>query len=206
MAKVCTGCRQEKAEQEFRKENRSKDGLSTRCKECMSQKSKQYYSENKAEFSRKARIYYKKHALELNARAKASRSKYAEGRRHIDKIRRRECPKYAATIACRNRVSQAFRRRGYTKRSKAFEMIGCSAEYLKAHLESLFSSGMTWENRGVRGWHIDHKIPLASAKTIEDLERLCHYSNLQPLWFGDNLAKRDSLQWEPLSASPPGQA
>mgnify|MGYP002132731409 FL=1 len=46
---------------------------------------------------------------------------------------------------------------------------------------------MTWDNYG--DWHIDHIIPLNSAQTEEDLYKLCHYSNLQPLWALDNLKK-----------------
>ena len=46
---------------------------------------------------------------------------------------------------------------------------------------------MCWLNHG--DWHIDHKIPLAAAKTKEDVIRLNHYTNLQPLWAAENLAK-----------------
>ena len=46
---------------------------------------------------------------------------------------------------------------------------------------------MSWENHGE--WHIDHKKPLASAKTEEELKKLCHYTNLQPLWALDNIRK-----------------
>jgi hypothetical protein len=57
------------------------------------------------------------------------------------------------------------------------------------NLEKQFISGMTWENYGYYGWHVDHKIPLASAKTKEELIKLCHYTNLQPLWMDENLSK-----------------
>jgi hypothetical protein len=49
---------------------------------------------------------------------------------------------------------------------------------------------MCWENHGQFGWHIDHKIPLNSAKTEDEIYKLCHYTNLQPLWWKDNLEKR----------------
>ena len=70
-------------------------------------------------------------------------------------------------------------------------MIGCSWEELVAHLESLFLEGMTWDNRSE--WHIDHRIPLASAETEEEIHKLCHYTNLQPLWATDNMSKGPKL-------------
>jgi hypothetical protein len=48
---------------------------------------------------------------------------------------------------------------------------------------------MTWKNHTMKGWHIDHKVPLDSAKTPKDVEKLMHYTNLQPLWAVDNLKK-----------------
>lgn len=81
------------------------------------------------------------------------------------------------------------RKHGFGKTSPTAAMVGCSYEDLVKHLESKFLPGMTWENRGRGGWHIDHKIPLASASTAEELEALCHYTNLQPLWALDNYVK-----------------
>ena len=52
---------------------------------------------------------------------------------------------------------------------------------------------MSWDNYGLYGWHIDHKVPLSLAKTEEELLKLCHFSNLQPLWAKDNLKKGDSI-------------
>ena len=49
---------------------------------------------------------------------------------------------------------------------------------------------MTWKNHTrTNGWHIDHIIPLASAKTRKELIKLFHYSNLQPLWEEENRKK-----------------
>ena len=67
--------------------------------------------------------------------------------------------------------------------------LGCSIEELQKHLETKFLPGMSWENYGLHGWHIDHIIPLDSADSPEQVERLCHFTNLQPLWAIDNWKK-----------------
>jgi hypothetical protein len=59
---------------------------------------------------------------------------------------------------------------------------------------------MTWDNHGIRGWHIDHIIPalvLCFKKLKQKLYQLMHYTNLQPLWAGDNIRKGAKLNYEP---------
>ncbi len=81
--------------------------------------------------------------------------------------------------------------KGVAKSASILELLGCSIEYLKEHLESQFQDGMTWENYGFTSWHMDHIIPCASFDlTDKEQQRQCfHYSNLQPLWATDNLRK-----------------
>jgi len=86
-------------------------------------------------------------------------------------------------------IYHSFSRKNFKKYLKTETVLGCSLDDAKKHIESQFKDGMTWENQGMFGWHIDHKIPLASAKTIEEVIKLCHYTNLQPLWAKDNLSK-----------------
>jgi hypothetical protein len=84
-------------------------------------------------------------------------------------------------------ISKGFRKNGYKKSSRTCEILGCSFEEFKLYLESKFEDWMNWENRGLYngdfnyGWDIDHIIPISSAENIEDLIRLNHYTNLQPL-------------------------
>lgn len=111
--------------------------------------------------------------------------------REYQRRRMVEDPIYALSRRARTRTHHALRNAGYNKTSKTAEMLGCSFEELHAHLESQFVDGMSWANMG--GWHVDHIVPLASAKTEEELVALCHYTNLQPLWAFDNLSKGDKL-------------
>lgn len=99
------------------------------------------------------------------------------------------CPKYKLQCLIRSRMDSILRQKS-SKRSKTLnDIIGCTFEQLKSHIESQFQEGMTWDNHGQFGWHVDHKIPMASAESIEDVYRLSHYTNLQPLWWRDNLTK-----------------
>ena len=79
---------------------------------------------------------------------------------------------------------QALKREGANK-SSWIDNVGCTKDEFKAHIESQFVEGMTWDNWTVDGWHIDHIIPLAKGGTN-------HYTNLQPLWAIDNLSKGSS--------------
>ena len=77
-------------------------------------------------------------------------------------------------------------------------MVGMSSIEFKANLEKQFKDGMSWENYGYRGWHIDHIIPISSANNEEELIKLCHYTNLQPLWAVDNFKKGSKIIQQPL--------
>jgi len=76
---------------------------------------------------------------------------------------------------------------GYKKLTKTEIILGCIFEEFKQYLESKFEPWMTWENQGLYngklnyGWDIDHIIPISSAKTEEDVIKLNHFTNLQPL-------------------------
>jgi hypothetical protein len=99
---------------------------------------------------------------------------------------------FAMTTRCRARLSKALQRAGFAKNGSTHDLIGCSYEDLVAHIESQFVDGMGWHNRNE--WHIDHMIPVASAKTEEELLALFHFSNLRPLWAADNRKKGARLE------------
>ena len=79
----------------------------------------------------------------------------------------------------------------YKKSKTTEQLLGDKIATVKEYLESKFKPGMTWENHGRHGWHIDHIIPLGSLDlTIEDnLKKVCNYQNLRPLWWYENLGR-----------------
>lgn len=96
-------------------------------------------------------------------------------------------PMYAMTCRLRGRIANALNLKGFPKSGKTEKLVGCSYKDFMAHIESLFTEGMSWEN--YNQWHLDHITPLASASNKEELEKLFHYTNQQPLWAGDNMSK-----------------
>lgn len=109
-------------------------------------------------------------------------------------------PLFALSSRLRNRLYHFLNEKGFKKQTPTQDIIGCDWETLKAHIESKFTNKMTWENRHL--WVIDHIIPLASATSEEDVYRLSHYSNLQPLWEEVNNAKGDLMPEEWASIAP----
>lgn len=134
-----------------------------------------------------AKRFRAKHGKRRNAEARGYRNQWK-------KLRLKTNPVYALCVLIATRIRVVLKRNGLSKDFKSMSTIGCSGEFLRAHLERQFKPGMTWANRGYYGWHVDHRIPLATAKTVADVKRLFHYTNLQPLWWRDNLAKKNKIQ------------
>lgn len=113
--------------------------------------------------------------------------------------RKKEDPLFRLTASLRARISCFFRRAKFskennlTKTKSTVRLLGADKKTVFFHIESQFLAGMTWENYGTHGWHIDHIIPLSSATTLSELESLMHYTNLQPLWAKDNHKKGAKL-------------
>lgn len=108
-----------------------------------------------------------------------------------DNIKARIANDHAFHILCNLRRRMI--RLAKSKSAMTMELIGCSASELRAHLESNFTPGMSWDNYGK--WHIDHIRPCASFDlTDPQQQKECfHWSNLQPLWAADNIRKSDKM-------------
>jgi hypothetical protein len=115
-------------------------------------------------------------------------------RHTVNYIRRRL--KTDEVFALNMRMSAAIRKsvtRGTKRRQHWEALVGYTTGQLMRHLERQFLKGMSWANRSE--WHIDHIVPLSSFvfETADDPEFRAAWAltNLRPLWWRDNLAKRD---------------
>jgi len=149
-----------------------------------------WQKENKERLNKKSKEY----SLdpENSRRRKEYLQDYKERRREISKQRRESDPLHRFKELLRSGVYRAFQSKGWGKTGKSFEILGCDFKTAKAHIERQFTEGMSWEKIGSE-IHIDHKIPIHSAKNVEEVKHLCHYRNLQPLWKLDNLKKNNKI-------------
>ncbi len=154
--------------------------------------------------------YYPKHREELIKRARArvlaspeARKKYLkeyyarpETKEVVNSYARRTRKKdiqYRLKTGLRSHLGRAMR--GGWKSGSAVRDLGCTIAELKMYLEGQFKDGMSWKNYGRLGWHMDHKIPLSFFDLTDRAQFLvaCHYTNLQPLWWRDNLRKYNKI-------------
>ena len=148
---------------------------------------REYRLKNKDAYRAAKKRFLIRHAERLREVNRGYNRLARERRPNYEKERAASDPVFRLSRRIRARIREALRDGRIKKSKKAVETIGCGWGDLRVHLESLFSEGMSWDNMEL--WHVDHIVPLALAKTEDDVMRLCHYSNLQPLWASDNLRK-----------------
>jgi hypothetical protein len=107
------------------------------------------------------------------------------------KRRLKRDPLYKSILRIRSLIGQIFIRMNYTKKSICTEILGIDWKGFQLHIESKFKEGMTWENYGE--WEYDHIIPVSFAKNEEEVIKLNHYSNFQPLWKEENKIKSNKV-------------
>lgn len=183
VAKRCPTCKLMRFMFEYHKDRTRRDGHSVMCQDCQRFKDEGGDFDSD-EFDRLVETWenrVKQHNSEYKFLKYRVRSKiYKE-------LNERESLLYVAKKTAHAVVLGSHQRKGFSQTSKTAELLGCTYGEFRGHLESQFAPGMGWHNRSL--WHIDHIIPLCTAETVDDVMRLCHYTNLQPLWAKDNFAK-----------------
>ena len=202
--KICSMCGEEKplTSQYFFKRKDSKDGFRNDCKVCRKQNRKKEtdINWNKTRGPIAWKKYRQRHKEKMSMASKEYRmenkEQYLEWRRDYEKNKRLQDPFYTMRENVRTLIIGSFKKKGWSKNTKTYNILGCSFETFKKHIENQFQEGMTWENQGRYGWHYDHIIPISLAKTEEEVIKLNHYTNFQPLWAEDNIRKSNKISEE----------
>ena len=161
---------------------------------------RQYYKEHRTEYIERKQQWRKDNP----EREVETRQRYnEENREKINEYHRKWKEERRNTDECYKLQTNTSRRIRYElntvlkgkKTKRTTELIGCSIEKLKAHLEAMFQEGMTWENYG-KLWEIDHIIPCAAWNLVEEFDNICcwNYRNLRPLLKHHNRSKHSKYE------------
>ena len=203
--KVCNTCVIERSTSEFyfRKDSGK---YQNKCKPCTLIKSSKYRKENRETIRKRDRLYYanniEKHKIKNKIFKENNREHLREYLRNYRNNRNKTDPLFKLANNLRGRLNKAIS--GGYKSGSAVDDLGCSIKFLKQYLEEQFyprfktGEDMTWDNWARNGWHIDHILPLSKFNLCDyaQLKQACHYTNLQPLWSEENLAKKDKIQFK----------
>jgi hypothetical protein len=197
--KLCTKCKEVKDLSSFTKNSTRPDGFTEWCRPCKNTADKYYRNRNLEKCRKTSRDYYAKNSDRIKANCKIYAYKNADAIKqksaeYYQKNKSRWStynteraaidPVFKMKVSIRKLIVKVMRG---SKTQRCEQILGCSYVELFNHIESQFESWMTWENKGKYngtlnyGWDVDHIIPLCTAKTVEDIIRLNHYTNLRPL-------------------------
>ena len=158
-------------------------------KEKRTEYSKSWYQANKEKILEQKKAY-----------REANKEKIAKQKKSYEKQKRKSNSFFRLTLVCKQSCRRAFYSIGQKKNNSSLKLLGLKTwQQLAKHLSKQFynhpktGEEMTFDNHGVYGWHIDHIIPLSTAETEEDIIKLCHYTNLQPLWAEENKVKSNKI-------------
>ena len=178
--KICKKCFIEKPFDRFVKHRSKRFGLDDTCKECVAEKGRIFRDENKEKIRREKQEYY------------FSNKEHIQRRIIKNTKRRLACdPTFRMITRVRKRFRDIFKTKSFSKYKE--KIIGCTASFLREHIEAQFTSEMTWENYG-KYWNIDHIVPVSVLeKDHSKLYLIFNYRNHQPILCGDNFTKSNNL-------------
>ena len=174
------------------------------------QKKKEYYQKfardkyqrNKDKILERGRAYRLR--PEVKARKKEYNRQYREknwdwikkDQQEYVRRREKESPEFKLKRRLRERTRDALDYHKFIKIDSFTKAIGCTPEELRKYIEKQFEPGMTWENYGSGHgkWNLDHIIPLSLAESVDHLYKLCHYTNVRPMWSIENSSRGNKYE------------
>ena len=153
-------------------------------KEKKTEYDKQYYQKNKEKGRENSRRYYQRSKEKVKEYKLANKERFNARRRE----RREKDITWRLKTNLRTRLIAIL---GRKKSISALNLVGCTVNELREHIEKQWQPGMNWDNHTKTGWHIDHIKPVNTfdLTDIEQQRKCFHYSNLRPLWAKDNLSR-----------------
>lgn len=154
---------------------------------------KEYRKIHKEELKEKSRLYYLKTRKQRKLYDLKHKNRISKRHSEYTTRRLRTDINFRVLHSLRLRLWNALK--SNIKSISTLKLLGCSVIQLKEHIESMFQTGMSWDNYGKYGWHIDHKIPCSKfdLSKISEQRKCFNFTNLQPLWAKDNLEKHDKI-------------
>ena len=197
--KCCGRCHECKPVKAFRPNKRTKCGLCSYCRDCESATYRNNpLRQQKVKENRERRMKDPQYREKVKQRTRKRRRRedYRAQDRMNRKWRRMNDPHFRIRSLLYSRLGAVLK--GFAKTDHTINLLGCTVAHIKAHLESLWLPGMNWKNHGTyrvnhpMTWHVDHILPCAAFDlTKPEEQRKCfHWTNLQPLWADQNMAKR----------------
>jgi len=162
-------------------------------------KHKEWYKKNKANIFLYNKKYYIKNEASILSYKKRweviNRVKNLLQQNRYTKLRRKTDIQFKLACALRSRLRFAIK--NGAKVGSAVRDLGCTIDELKIWIEKKFQPGMNWDNWANHGWHIDHKLALTNFDLTnrEQLLIACHYTNLQPMWWLENIRKSNKTDY-----------
>ena len=186
--KVCKKCGIEKNIEEYRVQ-KNRNGTfryCSWCKKCDKEYTNEWKRKHQAQiytkridyFAKYNKYYWNKNGIEIMKK----RNKYFAQRRNDDYL-------FKFKEQIRNLINISLKTRNHVKNTKTSEILGCDLDFFVNYILETYKKNYGYEWDGKEKVHIDHIIPLATAKTEKDVIKLCHYTNLQLLKAQDNLKK-----------------
>lgn len=200
--RICTCCLNEfpqTSEFFYSKIKNEKKIFNAKCKKCASQKEFLRYREKRAALGLAVdRIKPKKEKIvKIKPSKEELRLKRNKRKAEYRRKRYKEDINFRLRMCCSSRIADALKRKTNQKFSKTIEMLGCTIDFLRKHIESQFLQGMSWENYGYGDgkFHIDHIIPCAAFDfSTDEIQKICfHWVNLRPEWHFANISKNNIM-------------
>ena len=195
--KTCTGCNKSKAEDEYAPQR-------GKCKKCYAEYHKKYYENNREKRLVQQKRWNQKNPEKMNAAQKRYRAKNPDYDKQWKKKNPKKLKLHSETQMAKpsykiqRRLYNNFKRWFFkgAKSPRTERLVGCILQVCILWIEAQFLPGMTWENYGA--WHIDHMLPWEYFNLFDEgtHSKVMHYTNLQPLWGPDNIAKHSKIIYD----------